>query len=95
MQVVFNSVNMLFEGARLVPFRARVELVFGLMDISVGLQNRECFTLLGSNGAGKSNMFKCLTGTGGGVGEVGLEVTWLEPRVGGHVLGATCWGSRL
>lgn len=37
-------------------------LVFGLMDVSIGLANRECFTLLGNNGAGKSNMFKILTG---------------------------------
>lgn len=31
-------------------------------DISFGLQYGECFALLGVSGAGKTTLFKCLTG---------------------------------
>ena len=33
-----------------------------LNNISFGLDNGECFALLGVSGAGKTSIFKCLTG---------------------------------
>ena len=33
-----------------------------MKDVSFGIENGECFALLGVSGAGKSTCFKCLTG---------------------------------
>ena len=64
---------------RMKNLRKEYGQIRAVKNVSFGLEYGECFALLGVSGAGKTSLFKCLTGeirpTGGELTVCGYDVT--------------------